>query len=471
LAESLKGEFSYATQTPGGAVSLIAQGGTLSGSVGVASAVLSGSTSPATTGNIKSNLLPGGSYNLIANFPGDGFFAGSVSNTIPVTVTPENSTTSLYGLAQQAYGQQNGFNAIVTGTTGVGYPTGQVTLADNGTVFAQLTLSNQGVASMNNCPPPGAIVTPIASPLPCFTVGTHVITASYSGDGSFNPSPMPLAASQTITYVVTKGDPFIAASAAITGTGSSTLTTTLIAYLAGVSPAAVQPTGTVQFFDGATPLGQGSIVLVKNFPQASLPPMTFSQGIHTISVTYSGDNLYTSGEPQPFQLSVGVPFGWAGESYDSNDQSGTNRNLQPSRDCGTRIHGDCAHKLHLRDGPHSYRQTFRCDVQCESYVGDFHFNYNFRPSGRDHQHDHCIPAASAFPLRHSGNCVCRRLRCGPSQEAANGHAYALWSISSGSFGDDFLWWQRIEHSRPSERTAGSERHLYGLGCLPDVNPE
>jgi large repetitive protein len=298
-------------QAPAGAVSFIAQGGTLGGSVGVASAVLSGSTSPSTTGNIKSNMLPGGSYNLIAKFPGDGFFAGSLSNTIPVTVTPENSTTSLYGFAQEPYGKQNEFNAIVTGITGVGYPTGQVTLADNSTVFAQLTLSNQGVASMNNCPPPGAIVTPIASPLPCFTVGTHVITAIYSGDGSFNSSPTPPAASQTITYIVTKGDPFISASAAITATGSSSLTTTLIADLGGVSPAAVQPTGTVQFFDGTTPLGQASVVLVKNFPQASLPPMVFSQGIHTVNVTYSGDSLYTSGEPQPFQLSVGVPFGWA----------------------------------------------------------------------------------------------------------------------------------------------------------------
>ncbi len=143
-----------ASQTPAGAVSLIAQGGTLSGSVGVATAVLAGSSSPAVTGNFKSNILPGGSYNLTANFPGDGFFAGSASNTIPVTVTPESSTTSIYGYAQESYGQQNEFNAAVTGASGVGYPTGQVTLADNGTVFAQLTLSNQGLGSINNCPPP-----------------------------------------------------------------------------------------------------------------------------------------------------------------------------------------------------------------------------------------------------------------------------------------------------------------------------
>ena len=301
-----------AAQAPTGAISLIAQGGSLANSVGVAGAPLSGSASPATTGNFSANILPGGSYNLMASFPGDGFFAGSFSNSIPVTVSPENSTTSLYGYSQESYGQQNEFTAAVTGASGVGYPSGQVTLADGGTVFAQLKLSNLGVGSINNCPPPGAIVTPAASPLPCFTVGTHMITATYSGDGSFNPSPNPPVASQLLTYVVTKGDPFVAASSNPSGSGYATQVVTLSAYLALVSPAAIQPTGTVQFFDGTTALGQAPVVAGGIIPQASLPNVTLTQGTHTINVAYSGDSLYTSGDPQPTQVYIGVPIGWAG---------------------------------------------------------------------------------------------------------------------------------------------------------------
>ena len=188
-----------------------------------------------------------------------------------------------------------GFTALVTSSSGIGNPTGEVTLADGGNVFTHLKLDNQGVGSMNNCPPPGnVIVTPRQLPLPCFTVGTHVITATYSGDGSFNPSPTPPAPSQTLTYVVTKGVPAVAASSPMTGTGSASLTTTLSGILAAISPAAIQPTGTIQFFDGTTFLGQATLDSTKSPPHASIPAMTFAQGIHTVTVTYSGDNLFTT---------------------------------------------------------------------------------------------------------------------------------------------------------------------------------
>src|SRR5262249_22095159 len=151
-----------ATQAPTGAISLIAQGGTLPAIEGIASAPLSGSSSPATTGNFNVSGLPGGSYNLEASFPGDGFFAGSSSSTIPVTVTPEASTTSLFGQGQSlTYGRQFDLAVIVAGTTGQGFPTGLVTLTDGGNAFTQLNLDNQGIASFGNCIPLNVIRTPL----------------------------------------------------------------------------------------------------------------------------------------------------------------------------------------------------------------------------------------------------------------------------------------------------------------------
>jgi len=76
---------------PTGNVSLIAEGGNLPNTVGVAA---SGLTSGSATFTL--NNLPGGTnYNLIASYPGDGTFAGSTSNAIAVTVAKEASAVEL----------------------------------------------------------------------------------------------------------------------------------------------------------------------------------------------------------------------------------------------------------------------------------------------------------------------------------------------------------------------------------------
>jgi Big-like domain-containing protein len=140
--------------------------------------------------------------------------------------------------------------------------------------------------------------------------GTHVITATYAGDASFSPSPNPPSASQTLTLTITKGVVYPAIFSA--GNGSNTINAllTFSAGLYNVSPAAVAPTGTVQFFDGATLLGQGMVVNGGGgIPQASLPAITLSQGPHQITVTYSGDTLYSS-ESTTQEFDNGVPIGW-----------------------------------------------------------------------------------------------------------------------------------------------------------------
>lgn len=298
------------SQAPSGSISLLAQGGTLTNSVGVLAAPLAGSASPVTTGNLTTSTLPGGSYNLLANFPGDGYFAGSSSNVIAVTVNPESSTTTLYGPTTRPYGTDiTSFSADVAGTSGHGYPSGTVTLADGGTAFAQLKLNNQGVGSFLNCPFAEGILTPTPSTLPCFAPGVHVITATYSGDGSFGPSPNPPAASQTITLTINKGVPYMGIGFGSSGPNIVNATLTLTGYLAGVSLYATPPTGSIQFFDGTTPLGQANLVLVSGIPQASIST-TFSQGVHDITASYSGDALYSS-QAQTTEFENGVPIGWS----------------------------------------------------------------------------------------------------------------------------------------------------------------
>ena len=44
----------------------------------------------------STNMLPGGSYNVIAHYPGDGHFGAGDSSPVAVTVSSEPSQTQLY---------------------------------------------------------------------------------------------------------------------------------------------------------------------------------------------------------------------------------------------------------------------------------------------------------------------------------------------------------------------------------------
>jgi hypothetical protein len=131
------------TLTPTGTIALLAQGGPFPNPIGVGSATLSGSGGTATVSGDISDL-PGGSYTLFANYPGDGTFAGSASTAINVTVAKEPSGVGLLdspagaGTLSNApitvsYGTPIVFEAFISGLasainqTGDGAATGTVT--------------------------------------------------------------------------------------------------------------------------------------------------------------------------------------------------------------------------------------------------------------------------------------------------------------------------------------------------------
>ena len=141
-------------------------------------------------------LLPGGnSYEVTAHYAGDGTFGASDSPPILVTVLPENSAITvaadalgidgLFPLQGGAYGgfvylRADVSPAAASETTGAP-PTGSVAFTDtfNGmpqTLFGgPYPLNSQGYAAVGY-----GVFT--------FAPGSHVVTASYGGDASFNPS-------------------------------------------------------------------------------------------------------------------------------------------------------------------------------------------------------------------------------------------------------------------------------------------
>jgi Pro-kumamolisin, activation domain/Bacterial Ig-like domain (group 3) len=177
------------TGQPSGDVSLLAfPGGEIRG---LADFTLSG------TGTIASSTsqLLGGSYDVSAHYAGDAIYAASDSNQVLVSVTPEPSTISASVLTADAQGNPLNFTsgpfgsfvylrADVAGSSGHGTPTGNVTFNDTfgaipGGGSFPLNSGEQFQNGSNTATPNGVFT---------FDSGTHTISASYSGDASFNPS-------------------------------------------------------------------------------------------------------------------------------------------------------------------------------------------------------------------------------------------------------------------------------------------
>ncbi len=106
------------------------------------------------------NGLPGGTYEVHAHYAGDGTFAASDSAPVTITVSPEGSTTTLsvFGFdtignlipfTSQPYGNPAYLRADVSGLSGHGVASGNVTFFDNGgnlsgTAYA---LNSEGTAT------------------------------------------------------------------------------------------------------------------------------------------------------------------------------------------------------------------------------------------------------------------------------------------------------------------------------------
>ncbi|MGD0957422.1 MAG: Ig-like domain repeat protein [Candidatus Acidiferrales bacterium] len=321
---------------PTGNVSLIAQGGNLPNTVGVAASALSGGSA-----SVTFNGLPGGTgYNLIANYPGDGTFAGSMSNAVPVTVAKEasavkiidatpNSTELTNSALSIPYGTPLAFEALISGQSSINDPTGDG--AATGTVtftatlgstttnlstalplvdFAQLSVGN---AEFYDC----------SGTQNCLAPGTNTVNASYSGDNSFlagNSSP-----NFSLTVTVTSAATAISASSPAAGTtiqqgASVTLNATVTTTSSGAAP-----NGTVTFFSGSTQLGNPVTVTGTPGSQtffgagafagatASLTTTSLPIGTDNITAKYNGDSGDTDYAASP--ASAGITITVTGPTF------------------------------------------------------------------------------------------------------------------------------------------------------------
>ena len=260
----------------------------------------------------STNLLPGGSYNLRANYGGDGTYAASESSApgIPVVVSAEGSKMTLRVVTFDLMGNITNQNATTTpygspyilradvtnsagascGALGGGCPTGTVTLTDNSSPLdkGMYSLNNLGYAEDHSIQLP-------ASPTP------HMLQATYSGDASFSAIATPVTDSVTITQAATT------TAAAATGLPKGATLTATIATSSNGNP----PTGTVTFSLNGTAIGSPvavSGVAAKTDPQtgafigaqgiATFPDTQLANGTYTLNASYTGDSNYAASSTQ-----------------------------------------------------------------------------------------------------------------------------------------------------------------------------
>ena len=284
-------------------IGVTGNGGTPSGNVGLVTTA----TPPINTGlgeltlesgTVSSSFkdFPGGQYSVAAKYAGDTTFAPSSSSPVTLNVAPEASTTSVFGSyfnynsllfvslsngGSYAYGsyitidaQPTGVNATPGSTDGIATGTASfVDTASTGTTSSgPVNLTSNGVAEW--------------VPSSGFPAGTHSLSASYSGDASFNASSSTTALTFTIIKVVPTVN--LSASATRIAVGSTTALTVLVV----ASNTAPPPTGTATFYFGSTVLGIASLDADPFDPHvgaAILNTTALPLGIDSVTATYNGD--------------------------------------------------------------------------------------------------------------------------------------------------------------------------------------
>ncbi len=250
--------------------------------------------------------FPGGTYNVYANYGGDGTYAGSISAPTQITVTPEDSILQLAASTIDA----NGNLANLAGKT-IAYgayvsidakPIGRSQMSNPSPM-----LNATGTVSFSDAAAQGAQGSGMIDatgnaefPLHALGAGTHTVTASYWGDNSYNPS-----ASGAVTFTVQKAGVIVSVTtsgSSISG-GSVTVTAAIRPVIA--SSFAQLPGGTVTFTDkssgavlgtssGLTTARDVSTGAYFSSSAIDVPVSQLTMGSNSIVAAYNGDANFTA---------------------------------------------------------------------------------------------------------------------------------------------------------------------------------
>jgi hypothetical protein len=219
----------------------------------------------ATGAAYETSSLNVGTHRLTAKYSGDPTHQASTSPVLDQVVQAETSTVGLtVKPGSIAFGATVVLAAKVSGDPPL---LGAVTFKDGAAALGTVALAN-GVASLSSS---------------MLAVGANSLTAVYSGDATHAGG-----ASPSVMVTVTPATPTVL----VASTRNPSVVGQSVTFSVTVTGGKVTPTGTIQFYDGSTPLGAA---VTLRAGAASITPPPLAEGTHTIYASFSpGDGNYIS---------------------------------------------------------------------------------------------------------------------------------------------------------------------------------
>jgi len=225
-------------------------------------------------------FVAAGAETITAVYSGDADFSSSTSAALTQTINQgATATVATSSVNPSVSGEGLSYLATVTAVApAAGTPTGSVGFFD-------------GAFTVAGCGAQPLVAGTASCNVTYAGVGSHGITAVYSGDPNFTPSTSPI-----LTQTVNPG----ATSTLLTSSSDPTVTGQNVTYTAAVTalaPASGIPTGTATFLDGATTIS-GCLVQPLVGGVAVCSVVYAGIGTHAITAIYNGDPNFTTSTSQ-----------------------------------------------------------------------------------------------------------------------------------------------------------------------------
>lgn len=218
-------------------------------------------------GVTAADLNGDGLVDLVASNASSSSVGVMLNDSPAPTPGTKTSTTLVTSAPTAVFGQTELLTATVSAQAGV--PTGSVTFLDGTTVVGTAAVDAAGHASLRVS----------------LVVGTHALTASFTGTGGFGDS-----IATGVTETVNRASTTVALTSSV-NPALANQAVTFTARVAVVAPGSGTPTGTVTFRDHNVVLGT---VAVGAGGTAKLTTSFRATGAHDITATYSGDSNFAA---------------------------------------------------------------------------------------------------------------------------------------------------------------------------------